>query len=168
MCTTNMFLNMINDLKLSKIWCLFATGFGLGTISWLPVGTVASLLAIPIWWILNYLFPFQFYCLFLIIGTGMGTYFCDHTTKIIGVHDPKSIVWDEFVGMWMTLVIVPIHSWLWTIIAFLLFRIFDIVKPWPISWCDREIKGGFGIIIDDILASIISVCIILLLMHLYH
>ncbi|AAZ40874.1 phosphatidylglycerophosphatase A [Candidatus Blochmanniella pennsylvanica str. BPEN] len=163
-----MFLNMISDLKLSKIWCLFATGFGLGTISWLPVGTAASLLAIPIWWILNYLFSFQFYFLFLIIGTGVGIYFCDHTSKILGVHDPKSIVWDEFVGMWMTLIIVPIHSWLWTIIAFLLFRIFDIVKPWPISWCDREIKGGFGIIIDDILASIISVCIILLLMNLYH
>ncbi|URJ28486.1 phosphatidylglycerophosphatase A [Blochmannia endosymbiont of Camponotus sp. C-046] len=162
---------MINNLKLSKIWCLFATGFGLGTISCLPVGTVASLLAIPIWWILMYLFPFQFYFLFLIIGIGLGIYFCDHTTKIIGIHDPQSIVWDEFIGMWITLSVVPVpihNNWLWTIIAFLLFRIFDIVKPWPISWCDREIKGGFGIIIDDILASILSICIILLLMHLFY
>lgn len=156
-----------NNLKLSKIWCLFATGFGIGTISCLPVGTVASLLAIPIWWVLKYLFPLQLYFLFLIVGIGVGIYFCDHATKIIGVHDSKSIVWDEFIGMWITLIIVPINSWLWTVIAFSLFRIFDIIKPWPISWCDCKIKGGFGIIIDDILASVISIFIILLLMHLY-
>ncbi|WP_181950841.1 phosphatidylglycerophosphatase A [Blochmannia endosymbiont of Camponotus nipponensis] len=158
---------MLNNLKLSNICYFFATGFGLGTISWLPVGTVASLLAIPIWWVLMYLFSYDFYCLFLMIGIGVGIYFCDKTNKIIGIHDHKSIVWDEFVGMWITLIIVPIHSWLLIIVAFFLFRILDIIKPWPISWCDRRIRNGFGIIIDDILASIVSIYIILLLSNLY-
>ncbi|URJ27957.1 phosphatidylglycerophosphatase A family protein [Candidatus Blochmannia vicinus (nom. nud.)] len=155
-------------MKSYKIWYLFATGFGLGTIDYMPVGTVASLLAIPIWWMLMYLFPYQFYFLFLITGIGFGVFFCDQATKIIGIHDHKSIVWDEFIGMWTILTIIPTDSWLWIIIAFLLFRILDITKPWPISWCDHTIKGGFGIIIDDILASVISVGIILSLMNLYN
>ncbi|WHL24877.1 MAG: phosphatidylglycerophosphatase A [Candidatus Blochmannia vicinus] len=155
-------------MKLSRVSYLLATGFGLGTINYIPVGTVASLLAIPIWWILIYLFSYQFYFLFLITGIGFGIFFCDQATKIIGIHDHKSIVWDEFIGMWTILTIIPTDNWLWIIIAFILFRILDIIKPWPISWCDHTIKGGLGIIIDDILASVISVGIILFLMKLYN
>ncbi|ADV33636.1 phosphatidylglycerophosphatase A [Candidatus Blochmanniella vafra str. BVAF] len=152
-----------------KIMYFFATGFGIGKISiMMPVvGTIASLLAIPMWWGLVYFFSYQTYFIFLILGIIFGIYLCGKVTKFIGIHDHQSIVWDEFVGMWITLIVVPLYSWMWIVVAFLLFRVFDVIKPWPISWCDRVIKGGFGIIIDDILAGFISIHIILFFMQIF-
>lgn len=155
--------------KLLKLWYFLATGFGIGIqFNYIPVGTVASLVAIPIWWILVYYFSYKVYFLFLIFGIIFGIYFCEKINNILGVHDHKSIVWDEFIGMWITLIIVPIYQWLWIVIAFVLFRMLDIIKPWPISWCDRVITGGLGVIVDDALAGIISMCIILCLMRIFN
>lgn len=154
-------------MQLCRLWYFFAIGFGVGNIYWMPVGTVASLLAIPIWWILLYFFSYQIYYMFVIIGIGMGIYICDYANKIIGVHDHKSVVWDELVGMWITLTIVPMYSGFWIAVAFILFRMLDIIKPYPISWFDREINGGFGVMIDDICAGIISVSIIACLMNFF-
>lgn len=155
---------MKNSKKLSRIWYFFAIGFGLGKIYWAP-GTIASLLAIPVWWILMNFFSYRIYFIFIMIGIGTGIYFCAHANKLIGIHDHKSIVWDEFVGMWITLTTVPTFSCFWITVAFLLFRTLDVIKPYPISWCDRNIKGGFGIMIDDICSGIISSFVILLLMN---
>lgn len=153
--------------QLFKIWYFFAIGFGLGNICWIPVGTIASLLAIPIWWIFLYFCSYQIYLIFIVIGIGIGIYVCDYANKIIGVHDHKSIIWDELVGMWITLIVVPMYSWFWIVIAFVLFRILDIIKPYPISWCDRKITGGFGVMIDDIFAGMISACIIAYLINFF-
>lgn len=162
-------INMIIQKKIFKLWYFLAIGFGIGTISnrFFPVGTVASLAAIPVWWVILYFYSYKEYLIFLIFGIMISIYCCDKTAKIIGVHDHRSIVLDECIGMWITLTIVPAHSWLWIFLSFLLFRIFDIVKPWPISWCDRIIKGGFGIVIDDICASVFSVFILLVLMRIF-
>ena len=73
----------------------------------------------------------------------------------IGVHDPAGIVWDEFVGFWIAMLAVP-PSWLALAVGFALFRLFDIVKPWPIGWLDKHVDGGLGIMLDDIAAGLIT------------
>lgn len=153
---------------LFKLWYFLATGFGFGLMSnFLPMGTVGSLIAIPIWWILVYFFSYKIYFIFLIFGILIGIYCCNKVNNFIGIHDHKSIIWDEFLGMWITLIAVPIYYNLWIIIAFIFFRALDIIKPWPISWIDRVIKGGFGIVIDDVFAGFISMCIIMYLMDIF-
>ena len=72
---------------------------------------------------------------------------------MLGVHDHGAIVWDEMVGFWVTMVLMP-PDWLWIVAGFMLFRFFDIWKPWPIYWLDRRIKGGFGVMVDDLVAGI--------------
>lgn len=72
------------------------------------------------------------------------------------VHDHGSIVWDEFIGMWITLMAIPTVSWEWILTGFFIFRIFDMWKPWPIRWFDRRVSGGFGIMIDDVIAAIFA------------
>ena len=71
------------------------------------------------------------------------------------VHDHEGIVWDEMVGMWITLWLVP-EGWWWLLIGFVVFRIVDILKPWPISWVDRNVHGGVGIMLDDVLAGVFA------------
>lgn len=73
----------------------------------------------------------------------------------IGVHDHGCIVWDEFVGMWISLIVLPANNWQLVLAGFVLFRLLDIWKPWPICWFDRSVDGGIGIIIDDIIVGII-------------
>ncbi len=76
------------------------------------------------------------------------------------IHDHGSIVWDEFIGMWMTLMGMPLVNWQWILISFVLFRFFDMLKPWPISWIDRQIDGGLGIMLDDIIAATFAIVIV--------
>jgi phosphatidylglycerophosphatase A len=71
------------------------------------------------------------------------------------VHDDSSIVWDEIAGMMITMLAVPL-SWQTLLIGFVLFRFFDILKPWPISYLDKHVHGGFGIMIDDVLAGLFA------------
>lgn len=78
------------------------------------------------------------------------------------MHDHGGIVWDEFVGYWITMIAAP-AGWLWILIGFVLFRIFDIWKPWPIKTADKVIGGGFGIMIDDVMAGVYAlICLQLL------
>ena len=77
----------------------------------------------------------------------------------MGVHDHGSIVWDEFVGIWITLIFLP-NTWLWLLLGFVVFRLLDIAKPWPISVLDRNVTGGFGIMIDDMLAGVIAAAVL--------
>ncbi len=83
----------------------------------------------------------------------VGVWLCDRTARDLGVHDHPSIVWDEIVGYFITMIAAPV-GWLWVAIGFGLFRVFDILKPWPIRTVDRQVGGGFGIMADDVLAGI--------------
>lgn len=82
-----------------------------------------------------------------------------------GVHDHGSIVWDEFIGMWITLMALPTNDWQWVAAGFVIFRILDMWKPWPIRWFDRNVHGGMGIMIDDIVAGVISAGILYFIGH---
>jgi phosphatidylglycerophosphatase A len=81
-----------------------------------------------------------------------GIWICEKVSRHMGVHDHGGIVWDEMTGIWLVMVAIP-ADWYWPIVGFVLFRILDIVKPWPISWIDSRVKGGFGIMLDDIVAA---------------
>ena len=89
----------------------------------------------------------------------VGIFLCDYTTKALNVHDHPGIVWDEIVGYFITMFMVP-KSWMWILIGFFLFRIFDILKPWPISLADKKVHGGFGIMLDDVIAGVFALIII--------
>lgn len=145
-------------LNLKNPWHLLATGFGSGLSPIMP-GTAGSLAAIPFWYLLA-LLPLDGYLIVLILGTIIGIYLCHVTSKDMGVHDHGSIVWDEFIGMWITLIAIPNHNWQWVLACFVVFRIFDIWKPQPIRWFDKHVHGGLGIMIDDIIAGIISAIVI--------
>lgn len=148
-------------LNLRNPWHLLATGFGSGLSPIMP-GTMGSLAAIPCWYLLDWL-SLPLYLLAVVIACVIGFYLCHVTARDMGVHDHGSIVWDEFVGMWITLIAIPSNDWRWVALGFILFRIFDIWKPWPISWFDKNIKGGAGIMIDDIVAGIVAAVILFLL-----
>lgn len=130
-----------------------ALGFGSGLIPVMP-GTFGSLAAMPL------LIPFLFmpdYALLVVavIASIVGIYLCGKTAEDMQVHDHGSIVWDEVAGILLTFVWVPMT--LWTLVAgFLLFRFFDIVKPWPIGPVDKYVSGGLGIMLDDIIAGLMA------------
>jgi phosphatidylglycerophosphatase A len=139
----------------------FAFGFGSGLAPKAP-GTFGTLAAIPVYLLIQDL-SWPIYVSWLVVTFALGVYWCDRSSKQLGVHDHGGIVWDEFVGYWITMFLAP-KSWLWVLIGFLLFRFFDIIKPWPINWLDRKVSGGFGIMIDDVLAGVyafvvLQVCI---------
>jgi phosphatidylglycerophosphatase A len=85
----------------------------------------------------------------------LGIWICGKTAEDMGVHDDSSIVWDEVAGMLITMLAVPL-SWQTVLVGFMLFRFFDILKPWPISYLDKHVHGGFGIMIDDVLAGLFA------------
>ena len=95
----------------------------------------------------------------------MGVFLCDYTAKALNVHDHPGIVWDEIVGYFITMFMVP-KSWLWIVIGFILFRVFDILKPWPISLADKKVHGGFGIMLDDVIAGVFALIIIQITLYL--
>ena len=103
----------------------------------------------------------------MIIMSLIGIYICGRTADIMGVHDDGRIVWDEFAGQSITflpLIYLGQMNWIWVLVGFGLFRLFDVWKPWPIRVIDRRIDGGFGIMLDDIIAGLwAAICIIIYL-----
>jgi len=93
-----------------------------------------------------------------------GVWICGQAAEKLGEHDFGGIVWDEIAGLLITMALVP-FSWQALVAGFLLFRLFDIVKPWPIRWADRRVQGGFGIMLDDVLAGVIAGLLLLLLVE---
>lgn len=130
--------------------------FGLGSgLSPKAPGTVGTIAALPIyWWLLADLSTLWLSAVILITFV-IGVLVAEKTSQDLGVHDHGGIVIDEWVGMWITMLMVP-KEWIWLLIGFILFRFFDILKPWPIKWLDEHVHGGFGIMIDDVLAGIMS------------
>lgn len=128
-----------------------AFGFGSGCITRAP-GTYGSLAALPFaYWLVQA--PIWLQLAVIIAAAAVGIWLCDQAAKRLQVHDHPGIVWDEFVGLWIALLAAPL-SWGWLLLGFFLFRVFDIFKPWPISWVDKRVHGGFGIMLDDILAGL--------------
>ncbi|HGJ5883716.1 phosphatidylglycerophosphatase A [Arsenophonus sp.] len=151
-------------LKLSNPWHLLATGFGSGLSPIIP-GTMGSLAAIPFWLLMYWLLPVWLCWFIILFGFVVGIVICQRTSDDMQVHDHGSIVWDEFIGMWMTLMVIPLVSWQWVLIAFVLFRFFDMLKPSPIGWFDRQVAGGLGIMLDDIIAAIFAMVIVAAFAH---
>lgn len=116
-------------------------------------------------WLLLIQLPWQLYSLAVMFSICIGVYICHRTAKDMKVHDHGSIVWDEFVGMWITLMALPVNDWRWVAAGFVIFRILDMWKPWPIRWFDRNVHGGMGIMVDDIIAGVLSAGIIYLIGH---
>ena len=134
----------------------FALGFGSGLAPKAP-GTFGTLVGLPLFWLISsYALNTQ-----LIIITSLfmiGIYFCDKTGKALGVADHGAIVWDEIVAMMLVLAFTPAGFIFW-FIAFLLFRLFDIWKPYPICYFDAKLKNGFGVMFDDLLAAIYAILV---------
>lgn len=137
-----------------------ALGFGSGLAPKAP-GTFGTLAAIPLFLLLSMLTP-VFYLTAVIIVCITGIYICGKAADDVGVHDHPAIVWDEFAGYFITMIMVPV-SWQSVIVGFILFRLFDILKPWPISFIDKKMSGGLGIMLDDVLAGVFSLVIMQLL-----
>lgn len=148
------------QLAFSTLSGFFALGFGAGLAPRAP-GTAGSLAALPLALPLLLMPPLGLGVL-LLVAFVFGIYCCGQTSQRMAVNDPGAIVWDEIVAMWLVLAFVPLH-WAWWLAAFLLFRLFDIAKPWPISWLDRHIKGGLGIMLDDIAAAGYAIAVLQLL-----
>ncbi len=128
-----------------------AFGFGAGAIKVAP-GTCGTLVAIPLYILLQDLSLLVYISIIAVLFL-LGVWLCQITTRDLGVHDHSGIVWDEIVGYLITMVAAP-AGWLWIVLGFALFRLFDIWKPWPINLLDRHVKGGFGVMIDDVMAGI--------------
>lgn len=127
-----------------------AVGFGSGLIPKAP-GTFGTLAAIPLFLVLS-LFSVSVYSMVTLLVCLSGIYICGKAATDAGVHDHGAIVWDEIAGFLITMLLIPI-SWQSILVGFLLFRLFDIFKPWPISYIDKHVNGGFGIMFDDVVAG---------------
>ncbi len=135
-------------------------GLGSGLSPFAP-GTAGTILAVVLYIPLSML-SFWLYVAVLVIGSLIGIYLCEKTSNTLGGHDHPSIVWDEFLGYWLTMLLAP-SGWQWILIGFVLFRFFDIWKPWPISVIDHKVKGGFGIMLDDLVAGAYALVILQLI-----
>lgn len=129
---------------------LLAFGLGSGAAARAP-GTWGSLAAIPIWYAFAWL-PGAVYWAIVLLAFVVGIWLCGQTARDLKVHDHGGIVWDEFVGMWIVLGLFP-QQLVGVLLAFILFRFFDVLKPWPISWLDDRLPGGLGIMVDDVVAG---------------
>ena len=130
---------------------LMASGFGVGLVPYIP-GTVGTVLGVPVVLLVQpFSVPVQgaLYLLMFVVGCKV----CSDYAKELGEDDPSVIVWDEIVGYCFSLLFLPV-SLVTLLAAFVLFRLFDILKPWPISVVQRKVKGGFGIMLDDVIAGI--------------
>ena len=156
----------------ASVWEKLIYWLGIGLGSGLPKraagtwGTVGGLVvAIPMLGL-----GFWGFLAVTVVGALVGSYICGKTSDLMGVHDDPHIVWDEWVGMWVSLLpILWLHFYddallqghqlsllLLYFAAFVAFRFFDILKPFPIKWVDKNVSGGFGILIDDILAGLMA------------
>lgn len=140
-----------------------AVGFGSGLSPKAP-GTFGTLAAIPLYLLASNL-TFSAYAVLTLLGLGTGIWICGKAAKDAGVHDHPAIVWDEIVGFFITMLFAPTH-WFTITLGFIFFRIFDILKPWPIRWIDQRVHGGFGIMLDDVIAGIFA--LICLQLSLYY
>ncbi len=141
-----------------------AVGFGSGLAPKAP-GTFGTLAAVPLYLALAQLEP-TVYALVCAVVCLLGVGICGYTAKALNTHDHPGIVWDEFAGFLITMLAVPLTP-INLILGFILFRLFDILKPWPISWLDKRVSGGLGIMIDDIVAGVFALFSLHLILYFF-
>lgn len=153
----------------SAIWqrplYFFAFGFGSGAFPFAP-GTAGTLLAIPFYLLLAPL-PWYAYLIIVSLFIGFSAWASERVSQEIQFHDHPGMCIDEFAGLFVTLFCAP-PGWGFILLGFVLFRFFDIVKPWPIGWIDKKVKGGIGMILDDVVAGLFSLIILQLVALLFH
>lgn len=137
---------------------LLAQGLGAGLLPWAP-GTVASLLFMLAWWPLAGL-PRMAYALVSVVVVLAGVVVCDVAARTLGRHDAPSIVWDEWGGLLLTLAVVP-RRLICGLGGLVAFRFFDVLKPWPVGWVDQTLGGGLGIMLDDLVAGVFALLLLL-------
>lgn len=143
---------------------LFAFGLGAGLLP--APGTFGTLLGVAVYLWAQTL-TLEFYAALCVILFAIGVWLCGTTARELGREDHPGIVWDEITGYLVTMMFAP-RGWLWLALGFGLFRLFDIWKPWPVNIADRKIKGGFGIMLDDILAALYAMLVLQLIHFLTH
>ena len=137
---------------------LVALGFGAGLVPHAP-GTAGSLLALPLaWWCFT--LPFEWRVGILVALVAVGVWICGESARRLGVHDHSAIVFDEIAGLFAASLATPARTVFWLVLTFVLFRVFDIAKPWPIRDVDHRMRGGAGIMLDDLMAALYAaVCL---------
>ncbi len=136
---------------------LLAYGFGSGLVPKAP-GTAGTVVGVLVYLLLQPA-PLWLYWLVTLMLFAAGIFLCGYSARVMDIKDPGAANWDEIVGYLCTMGFAP-HGWLWVILGFVLFRFFDILKPWPIRWFDRRFHGGLGIMLDDVVAAIPAAVII--------
>lgn len=132
-----------------------AFGFGSGLIR--PgSGTWGSVLALALWWPLHGLLSWAWIGVFLVVASLAGIWICQRATDELGVPDHVGVVWDEVVAVWIVLWAVPEVLWI-SLVGFVLFRVFDVAKPWPIRNLDASVSGGLGVMLDDWVAALYAI-----------
>jgi len=130
---------------------MLACGLGTGAARYAP-GTWGTLPGVVLYYFMLGLSLYEYLALTILLFV-FGVWICGRTADALGVHDHSGIVWDEIVGYLVTMIMAP-EGWIWWLLGFGLFRLFDIWKPWPIRVLDKKVSGGFGIMIDDVLAGV--------------
>ncbi len=134
-----------------------AFGFGSGALPWMP-GTWGTLVGALFYLGLQQL-SLVWYAVVLVVAFFFGVWLCGKVEREVGVVDHSGIVWDEIVGLWVTMIYAPI-GWFWLILGIILFRLFDIWKPFPIRWLQQHCKGGWGVMLDDVAAGVIALILV--------
>ena len=152
----------MSDLTLSeKVHVFIATGFYSGYSKFAP-GTVGTVAAIPFAIILNIYFPVLLNFLFIFCLSIYGFFICWDVERIFKAKDPKQIVLDEWLGFFIAVFAQPVNFKIYST-AFIIFRIFDILKPFPVNYFDKNVGNGIGVVLDDVVAGLYTYIIIVLL-----
>ena len=138
------------------VW--LAEGLGLGRIPFAP-GTFGTLLALPLYLALTAFQPWPIYLAVVVLTLPLSARICGVGAQARGVHDPSPVVWDEVVGMLVALTAAP-AGWAPLAVAFIAFRAFDILKPFPVGWGDARMAGGWGILLDDVVAGVYALLVV--------
>ncbi|MCW8831483.1 MAG: phosphatidylglycerophosphatase A, partial [Gammaproteobacteria bacterium] len=151
-------------LRMTKFWGkLFLINFALGVVTGITLefqfGTNWSRYSAYVGDVFGSLLAIEASVAFFLESTMIGIWICNYASRKLGVHDHPGIVIDEVAGFLITMFAVP-SGWQWLLAGFVLFRFFDALKPWPISWMDKNISGGFGIMIDDVAAGLVSLALL--------
>lgn len=145
-------------------WYFIAFGFGSGASPIAP-GTFGTLVAIPFYLLLTFL-SLEIYIVFIFLFIIFSAWLCGKVSHEINIHDHPGMCIDEFAGFFVTMINAP-HGIVWIAMGFILFRLFDIWKPWPIRWFDQKIQGGLGIVLDDVLAGLYAFICLQFIVHFY-
>ncbi|MFH0352377.1 MAG: phosphatidylglycerophosphatase A [Chromatiales bacterium] len=144
---------------------LLALGFGTGCAPLAP-GTAGTVFGVLVYLALQAV-PVLWYLVVTVVLFGVGVLVCHRAAEALGSHDHPAIVWDEVVGYLVAMTAAP-DGWVWIVFGFVLFRAFDIFKPWPIRTIDARVSGGVGIMLDDAAAGLYAFLVMQVTGYLTH